>query len=136
MPQGQQKKQYGEILFMQGPKVLLFIELQVGEDGKMIAQLLFNKLVLLYGKALAGKNIIYPEHGGYATECTTQSCSFFNKRILHIAANGLIGVAIGQVIEVAGQDDGVRTFVHLLPDPVCLVLPADEPPFEFTQNAF
>ena len=37
MPQGQQKKRYGKRAFMQGTKVSLFAQLQVGEDGEMIA---------------------------------------------------------------------------------------------------
>ena len=39
MPQGQQEKQYVVNFTMQGAKLLLFHQLQVGHDGKMVAQL-------------------------------------------------------------------------------------------------
>lgn len=37
MPQGQQKTWYDLNFVMQGAKVLLFVQLQVGNDGKMVA---------------------------------------------------------------------------------------------------
>ena len=37
MPQGQQKNLYVVIAFMKETKVLLFIELQIGDDGEVIA---------------------------------------------------------------------------------------------------
>ena len=36
MPQGQQKTWYGVNFFMQGAKVLLFVQLKVGNDREMV----------------------------------------------------------------------------------------------------
>ena len=46
MPQGQQKYWYVWNVFIEVAKILLFTHLQVGNDGKMIAELFFDELKL------------------------------------------------------------------------------------------
>ena len=58
MPQGQQKTWYVLNVFIEAAKILLFVQLHIGNNGKMIAQLFFDELKLHYIQCFINKDVV------------------------------------------------------------------------------
>src|SRR6185436_18550987 len=69
-----------------------------------------------------------------AAECAPDAHSPFHKSILHALADGAVGIAVGHVVKIAANDNGVRTFVHFEPYSFGLYLSFYEPYLELTDD--
>ena len=102
----------------------------------MVAQFFLHPDILQHIKSVISKNIIDAERGRNAGKGSAQSNAGFGKGILHAVSNGMVGITVGYIIEIAAHDHGVRTFIHFFPDPVGLNFSFQKPHLEFAENAF
>jgi hypothetical protein len=71
---------------------------------------------LQYVQIRVGENIIDTQRGGDIDIGPADAESLFQEGVLPVAADIIIGIGIGDVIEVTADNPGVRAFVELFPD--------------------
>ena len=81
---------------------------------------------LQYIQVRVGEDIVDAQCGGYIDIGSADAESLFQKGVLPFAADIIIGIGIGDVIEVAADDPGIGTFVELFPDLHGLIRPMSE----------
>ena len=107
---------------------------QVGDDGKMIAQF-FSDANILYNIATGiSKDIVDAKGWRNAIKRTTNTGSSFYKSVFQTLSNRAISITIRNIIEISANDHGVRALIDGFPDPVALYLSFHEPMFEFPQD--
>ena len=89
----------------------------------MIAQPFFDEHeIAAHSYTGINKNIVNTQNRRNTTESTAQSAAFFNKGIVQVFANGMVSIAVGYVVKIAGNNNGVWTLFNFCPYPVGLNL--------------
>ena len=91
---------------------------------------------LQYVQIRAGENIVDAKRGRDIDIGPADAKALFQEGVLPVAADIVVGIGIGDVIEVAADDPGIGTFVELFPDLQGLVGPMLKGITEFLRNGF
>lgn len=91
---------------------------------------------LQYVQVRVGEDIVDAQCGGDIDIGPADTESLFQKSILPVAADIIIGIGIGDVIEVTADDPGIGAFVELFPDLHGLVCPMSKGITELLCNGF
>jgi len=148
MPQGQQQQEklYGSGKLFIGTKVIkksnpatsLWIahREQVGCNGKMIAEFFAGTGELGNAEVFVGKDIVDAQCRGNTIESVANTGPFFCKGICQSLPDDTVGVTVRNIIEIAADNDRVRTFLNFGPDMIALFFSFAENGSEFGKYSF